>query len=322
MKKELILRGCSLALVASCLGGASPAGAGGFHFYDRESARGLEADGAAFSNVLYDEYSTLSGLVDPVDSELFNRKARSAASRAAVQVESSRDRHLSVDEAVVFDRALGAMLTMFDRGATVVAPDQAARAQVRYDCWIEAAEESGVDSVRAESCREDFREAMLALDEVADFALTETASYAVSAAEPHPHHPYERGLRSGGVGVVSYRVYFDFGGTLPTAAGGESLQEAISVAKRLPNAKLRVVAHTDRSGSKYYNQQLSQRRLSFVMKSMASSGVDVGRVAPFALGENRPLVPTEDGVREEGNRVVEIFVLRGGEGRPRPEDQS
>ena len=72
-----------------------------------------------------------------------------------------------------------------------------------------------------------------------------------------------------------------------------------------------LAGHTDRSGSTAYNQKLSQRRSDAAKAYMIGKGVPDGTIATEAYGETRPLVQTEDGVREPQNRRVEINLGAG-----------
>ena len=67
-----------------------------------------------------------------------------------------------------------------------------------------------------------------------------------------------------------------------------------------------LAGHADRSGSASYNVGLSQRRADAVRAYLAGRGVPDGSISTSAFGEERPLVQTEDGVREPQNRRVEI----------------
>ena len=58
-----------------------------------------------------------------------------------------------------------------------------------------------------------------------------------------------------------------------------------------------------------YNQGLSVRRAEAVRAELVRNGVPRDAITVQGFGENRPLVPTAQGVREPQNRRVEI-VLR------------
>jgi OOP family OmpA-OmpF porin len=94
-----------------------------------------------------------------------------------------------------------------------------------------------------------------------------------------------------------------------TRAGRDVLDQAIRDALVDPNLQIRLVGHADRSGPDGYNQRLSLRRTDTVTQEMVSAGIDASRIMGNAVGETQPFVPTDDGVRHPGNRVVEINMM-------------
>ena len=116
----------------------------GWFAFDPNSSEDLDTSGIAFSNALYDGYRDLSKArragPDPKDGEHFNHKARTAARRSSVLPDWPSDRDLSEEDRSVFHSALQFMNAAFERGGREVAPQDAATAQVSYDCWIEATE--------------------------------------------------------------------------------------------------------------------------------------------------------------------------------------
>jgi outer membrane protein OmpA-like peptidoglycan-associated protein len=75
-----------------------------------------------------------------------------------------------------------------------------------------------------------------------------------------------------------------------------------------PGSHLSLSGHTDRSGSAAFNLAASRKRAQMVRDELVKRGVPAGSISTAAYGEERPLVPTEDGVREVQNRRVEIIV--------------
>lgn len=69
-----------------------------------------------------------------------------------------------------------------------------------------------------------------------------------------------------------------------------------------------VVGHADRSGPRDYNLALSRRRAENVRDVLVQEGVPEDEITITARGEDDPLVPTPDGVREPRNRRVEIII--------------
>ena len=102
-----------------------------------------------------------------------------------------------------------------------------------------------------------------------------------------------------------------------TGISAANAQTMVSSDARVPagmcmrslESALRIIAHTDTSGSIDYNQALSERRANAVVGALITGGIDRGRVVSEAVGQTQPLVPTGDGVREQGNRVAEIDLL-------------
>ena len=84
------------------------------------------------------------------------------------------------------------------------------------------------------------------------------------------------------------------------------IRQAASAYKGGSSVRLQVTGYTDLSGSRGYNQRLSERRANSVANALAGLGVARGDMAVSGRGENNPRVPTPPGVREPQNRRVEI----------------
>lgn len=273
----------------------------GWFAFDPNSSEGLDATGIAFSNALYDGYRELSkerrAAPDPRDGEYFNHKARTAARRSVVQPDWPSDRELSEEDASVFHSALHFMNTAFERGGREVAPQDAATAQVSYDCWIEAAEFGREDDIRR--CRQAFWDAMNAVSAAADYELTDMDFEPRMAPQ----------AAAVAVALEGYLVYFEWNSTAVTPAGQAALQESIRSAEANAETQINLIGHADRSGPEGYNLGLSERRALVVIEAMTEAGIPRSRITWNAVGETQPLVPTADGVREQGNRVVEVDLM-------------
>jgi outer membrane protein OmpA-like peptidoglycan-associated protein len=80
-------------------------------------------------------------------------------------------------------------------------------------------------------------------------------------------------------------------------------------------ATISVVGHTDRSGDEKHNDTLGQQRadatrqaLIDALKKRGIGEEKFGQIESTSLGESSPVVPTEDGVRNEKNRRTEVRV--------------
>jgi len=72
-----------------------------------------------------------------------------------------------------------------------------------------------------------------------------------------------------------------------------------------PN-RVEIAGHADRSGPDAVNLAASRRRAAAVKTYLAAHGVAAAAISVSAYGETRPIIVTEDGVREAQNRRVEI----------------
>jgi len=313
MKAKGIIVGAGLAvavLMAAPASAITPFNVPGTDFWDHpfgsvfdtRSGLDLEANGIAFNQGLYAGYAELSeersdawlgADWDFVDGELFNHKARTAKKNSVVLPDAPMDRDLTEEEAATFQDALERLRRGFDMGGRYLSPQDAAFAQVKYDCWIEATEDGRVGD--AESCRSEFESAMAAVEAQANYALTEI-DYSVPAPAMAAATPAQE----------QFIVLFDFDSTTYAPGNNTIVREALDAAMANMASMLRITGHADRSGPVAYNQTLSERRANRVIEELVSGGVDPTRISGEAVGETQPLIPTADGVREEGNRAVVI----------------
>jgi hypothetical protein len=130
-------------------------------------------------------------------------------------------------------------------------------------------------------------------------ALLAPAAYAQQSSEPATT------AVSGQIEPGKYRVFFTFNQATLTPDGARVVGEAAEEYKRTDAARIAVTGHTDLSGSPAYNQALSERRAEAVQGALVWLGVPASVIGE---GENDPLVPTAEGVREARNRRVEIEI--------------
>jgi outer membrane protein OmpA-like peptidoglycan-associated protein len=103
-------------------------------------------------------------------------------------------------------------------------------------------------------------------------------------------------------------VFFDWG--KPDIRGDDSatLDQIAAVYRAHPGARLQLSGHTDRSGSVATNRAAGLRRAEAVRAELEKRGIPRNAMTVASFGEVRPLIPTEDGVREVQNRRVEIVI--------------
>jgi OOP family OmpA-OmpF porin len=101
-------------------------------------------------------------------------------------------------------------------------------------------------------------------------------------------------------------VFFDWG--KPDIRGDDAamLDQVAAAYRAHPGARLQLSGHTDRSGSVATNRRAGLRRAEAVRAELEKRGIPRNAMTVASFGEERPLVPTEDGVREVQNRRVVI----------------
>lgn len=108
-----------------------------------------------------------------------------------------------------------------------------------------------------------------------------------------------------------YIVLFPDNGVTPTPAGQAELARAIRDAQHLLSQGqqliVKISGHADRSGPEAYNMRLAERRADAVREAFVAAGVSPISIVTGSRGESESAVPTPDGVKEPGNRRVEIY---------------
>jgi OmpA-OmpF porin, OOP family len=86
------------------------------------------------------------------------------------------------------------------------------------------------------------------------------------------------------------------------------IQRAVDNYRRGTPVRIVATGHADRVGPPDYNQNLSERRAAAVREALLRAGLPANQITTVGRGEEQPLVPTPDGVREAQNRRVEIAL--------------
>ena len=168
-------------------------------------------------------------------------------------------------------------------------PDDAARAQVEYDCWIL---NNRVPSLHdaAVQCRRGLDAALSQLEHEINPA---------PVAPPAPPAPP----------AANYQVYFDLNSWNLSAEQLTVLRQAIAAARAGQQAHITIVGHTDTSGSTAYNQRLSVKRANVVEEALVDLGARREAISASGVGETDLAVQTADGVKEPKNRRAVITLI-------------
>jgi outer membrane protein OmpA-like peptidoglycan-associated protein len=114
----------------------------------------------------------------------------------------------------------------------------------------------------------------------------------------------------------NFTVFFDWDKANITPEAQQIIEAAAATFKAEPPVPVQVVGHTDTSGSKEYNQKLSEQRAQNVAGALSTAGVPQSAMTVTGVGQTDLKVPTPDGVREPQNRRTEI--IEGGSPPPPP----
>jgi OOP family OmpA-OmpF porin len=254
-----------------------------------DQLRMAEPKGSAFTQALAEEYQQIATfeadeMYDWIDATYFARKGLRAADGEVVLPEEVANWKLTKQHAEELSAARTRLMTQLEGGARTSNPTEAARAQGRFDCWIEQQEENHQpDHIAA--CRDAFIAAMENLETVMEPAPEPT---------PEPMEP------------VEFVVYFGFDKDNLTAEAQSVLDRA--VAEGGTDAEYSVTGHADRAGPEDYNLGLSLRRANSVREYLVGKGVPKNNLSLAGRGESEPAVQTPDGVPEQANRRVEIVI--------------
>lgn len=282
---KILAAGAVLSMLAAC------------GTIDAEKVADMENKGDAFAGHLRDGYVEIGGWeaakddYDWSDSDRHYNKAISAANGELVLPEEISSRKLPDTHVAELTAARQRLLNSLDATARQKIPDQAARAQVMFDCWMEEQEENFEDKDIAR-CKNGFEAAMAKVE----------AAMAPAMAKPKPKPapppaPIVDGL---------YLVFFDWDDDRPNTESGKVLLKILEDYKVGKPIIVRLTGHADRSGSDEYNFDLSRRRAENIKALLSDGGIASNKMAVNFAGESRPLRPTADGVRELRNRRVEI----------------
>ncbi len=262
-----------------------------------QSLREAEPKGAAFSQALSREYLVLANfeadeMVDWRDAQRFTRKGLRAAMGEMVPPEDFGRWRIPAGQIPTLAAARARLMAALGAGAPEAAPDDAARAQAHFDCWVEQQEENWqVEHIAA--CRFGFETAMGSLEKVL-----------ADRGEPVPAMRQFAALEDSEAPPV-FQLQFGFDSYLIDNEGKAAVGRAAALIRESGD-NVTITGHADRAGPEGYNWTLSLQRATAVQSALVEKGIDPGKIRVRAAGETEPLVATQDGIREPKNRRVEI----------------
>lgn len=279
-------------------------GCSAFDSYSEVDAlNNAQPKGSPFTQALTAEYreyanTQLKEMFDYPDALHFARKGLAAAAGETVLPEPVSDWNLEEKHIQELSAARGRLIVAYDLGARETSPALAAKAQAKFDCWIEEQEENWRNDASI-GCKNAFQTAMTELES------TLQAGPASAPVEPIANYGVDPNAPMAAEDAM-YLVFFNWDSS-EIGNGALNVLDAVGqeVSKN-PPAGLNVVGHADTSGAKDYNQRLALKRADVVRDALVQRGVDASLIMVDAKGEDELMVPTPDDVREPANRRVNI----------------
>jgi len=107
---------------------------------------------------------------------------------------------------------------------------------------------------------------------------------------------------------VPSNVTFDFDSAEIKPQAYPTLNEIASTLRNYEQTTVRVIGHTDSTGSEDYNVDLSLRRAQSVSRYLQGQGVIAPRIAAFGAGEAQPVASNATDAGRAANRRVEMVI--------------
>jgi len=260
-----------------------------------EEAKMAGPPAQAFNAALQQEYIGIAQMeVDEADwmhGDRFARKGTAAGNGEMVLPEDVGDWTLSSEGQQELTSARGQLIAALDGGGREKAPNEAAKAQAMFDCWIqeEDTRHEGHQAADIAACRNAFWDNLALVQEA---IKPEPEPVAAPAPEPVAR---------------DYLVYFDFDATAIRSDAASILDRVVDAMGEVGSNSVSLVGHTDTMGPAEYNQMLSEERAKSVAEYLNGKGITQG-ISTSGKGQTDLRVPTPDEVKEQENRRVEIRI--------------
>jgi len=103
-------------------------------------------------------------------------------------------------------------------------------------------------------------------------------------------------------------VTFATGSAQLNPSSAQTLDEAAETLSRYPELKVEVQGHTDSTGNREFNVDLSQRRAESVRTYLVNKGISAARLTARGYGPDRPIMSNATADGRARNRRVELEI--------------
>jgi|GEM_PF-138553 len=289
-----------------------------------KALRDTDLSGDAFNTQLARLYRDLASQeVDKYNwwvSKHFADKGLSIAQGEYVEPEDPADWDISGVPLEELTKARETLMSALSENARQKQPEQAAKAQFGYDCWVRL-EEDGWKDREISACKQEFETALATIGAEPTSAVAGTESGTIestdsvtadAAAEATPSSDGTKPAMGGPLNT-SLLFFFDWDSSKLDKNSEDELKDIVKDIKKTTQTAsadydIVINGHADKTGTDEYNMELSRKRAEYVSRYMAKHGIPESRITYYAFGKSDPLVNTADGVKERKNRRVEIFL--------------
>ncbi len=138
----------------------------------------------------------------------------------------------------------------------------------------------------------------------------------IAAQLNNPTYTVRDGLRVGApsqqlldAALAQRTIEFEVGNATLTPAGARVLDDLVPVLRQFAGRRFEIVGHTDDSGPREANVQLSAARAEAVRSYLAAKGIPAGDFVTSGVGPDRPIAPNTTADGRARNRRIEFRVL-------------
>lgn len=104
-------------------------------------------------------------------------------------------------------------------------------------------------------------------------------------------------------------ILFDVGNSNLKTDAKVALDNFSKILKDYPETKVTIEGHTDNTGTKILNKQLSEQRAMSVRNQLSFNGVDGNRMATYGYADDQPVASNATPEGRAQNRRVEIKIV-------------
>jgi outer membrane protein OmpA-like peptidoglycan-associated protein len=109
--------------------------------------------------------------------------------------------------------------------------------------------------------------------------------------------------------IVLKNVFFEVGKSAILPAAYSELEKVYLLLVNNPNMRLKVSGHTDNTGKREINMELSKERAQSVANYLKAKGINAGRLSVKGYGSDMPIESNDSALGRAMNRRVEFTVI-------------